>query len=180
MDLLAFSTFLLFTPLTVKFFNTENKFNLRETILKMLKDPLLISVIVTFLIKILNINVPEFISDIALYIGGSFFFLITLMVGITFKFPNLKNIYRVLSVYLFRLVAAVLLVLLVTKIIGSTKDVIVSALLLYLAQVSVMSPVIAKENKFDHELVSQLALFSIALQLILYPFAIFIIKQWIL
>lgn len=178
MDLLAFCIFLLFIPAGLKFLSRTEQ-DLKQGIKNAFKDPFLLSILFTFGLRIFNITIPVFLLDISSYIGGSFFFLITLLAGITFKLPDSKNISKVVAIYLFRLILAVSMVLALGVFIGADKKVLVSALLLYIAQVSLMAPVLANKNGFDDELATQLALFSITIQLVLYPVAIFIIQNWI-
>jgi len=153
----------------------ETKISVRQMILRFIKDPFLVSIVLTLAIALSGIKVPSFLVEISEFFTPSFFFLISLFIGMVLKVPDKSLLMRVLAIYIFRVVVIVCLITLFSVVFSLNKSEIQPFYLVFLAQYAVLAVAYAKEQELDYEFASQLVLFSMVAQLVIYPFVIYLL-----
>ncbi len=91
----------------------------------------------------------------------------------TLKIPDKKILLSLTKIYLSRVV---LIVFLVSVLFGLEKARVRPFYLVFLAQYSILAVIYSKEQDLDYEFASQLVLFSMTTQLVLYPVAIALLQ----
>ncbi|MFC1600509.1 AEC family transporter [Patescibacteria group bacterium] len=174
-DMLSFFVYLLLASFIASYFGKNTK-KAGSIFKSNLKDPFILTMLITVLINLLNVPVPKVFIQTSEFFSQSFFLMASLFVGLTLKLPNSKQILKLSQFYIFRLVIVIITVMLISITLPLSKEQTYPLYLTFFAQYTVLAVIFSKEQDLDHEFASQLVLFSMVAQLFLYPIAIILLK----
>lgn len=182
-DILQFILYLLIAPVIGVYlgskYGKKTKVNLKDMLLKIFKDPFLLTMLITLILTYSGLKIPSFLIDTSEYFAKSFFFLIALFVGMILVLPSLKDIYHVGILYISRLGIVAIFLYLFINIFSLNELQITSSILVFSAPFALITVVYSKEYGLDSEFATKLVLFSLVAQLVVYPVLITGIKQFI-
>ncbi|MEA3357159.1 MAG: hypothetical protein U9Q67_01885 [Patescibacteria group bacterium] len=175
-DLVSFLIFLTMGSIVAVYLGKKRDYKVKDLILDLLKDPFVLTILLTFTLTLTGVKVPGVITETAKFFSGSFLLLASLFVGMTLRFPDWKNFTRLVVIYIFRIGVVLGLVCVISRFFGLSNEESIPLYLIFLAQYSVLSVVFAKKQGLDHEFASQMVLFSTIIQLFLYPVLVGILQ----
>lgn len=175
-DILQFLLFLITGPIIASYlgakFGSAQKPKVKDILKSIFTDPFLITLFITFALTYIDVELPEKITDISGFFAGSFSLMMSLFVGTTVKLPNFKSLFKSGSMYVLRVAAMIGIVTGISFILTLTKGDSVPLYLAFFPQFSALSVVYAKDQNLDHEFASQMVLFSMLAQMVVYPVVI--------
>lgn len=179
-DIIQFLFFLIVGPIVAAILGAKygngKKVQIRSILGSIITDPLLIAMILTFAFTLFEVRIPDFVFETSDFFAESFFMLIAVFVGTVLKFPKRKMLLKVGAMYVLRVCLVILIILGLTFLLSLSEYETQPLYLAFFAQFSVLSVVYSKQQGLDDEFASQMVLFSMIVQLVLYPVAIWVMK----
>lgn len=177
LDMSMFLMIMILAPIVAAVFNHDDKFNLRKIGKSLITDPILISLVLAVIVRVLGINVPEpFIKSFE-YIGSSFSFLVAVFVALTLTLPSLQRVKLLLGLTLFRFISAIGIGFLIIVIVAPSEEMKIALLMTLFTSFSSFPLVYTDKYKLDSDLVAQASIFSRIFAFILIPILIAVIKS---
>jgi len=166
-------TFILFTlTLWIASFLSGSKLNLKQKSFykNLVVNPVMLAMLVGIVVNVLNIGVPDIVTETSEFIGAGFGFLVGFVVGVNFEIPtNIKIFLRVLSFYFVRLLLALAVSVVSIAILGITSQTKEAIFLILISPVAMITVVYAERHKLNSTLASQYVTISLFLCVVLLP-----------
>lgn len=175
-DVYLFMLYLVFASVVAANFSAYKNHGTNSGVSRYIKDPFLIAIITTVCINISGIRIPDHILDLTGFFSGPFFFLAAFLTGITFRFPKPEYFKKVFAVFTVRVVTLAGLAIAGFSLLHLSRTQMQPFILVFASQFSILAITYAREFGLDDEFASQLVVFSMAAQLVIYPFVILTAK----
>ena len=141
----------------------------QKVFVSLAKNPIILTLLGVFVVNYSGLSLPGFVLDTADYIGGAFSLFATFLLGLTLRMPDQSAMFNVFSIFAVRVAAVFLIVFGISFLFDVSEDNKVAMLLTFMAPFATLPVVYAEEQGTDSAIISQLALFSSIVVLILYP-----------
>lgn len=158
----------------------SSKLIFKDIIIKIVKDPIIISIIGTLIINQLDIIIPDKFITSTVFFSHSFIFLASLLVGMSISSFTFKGFGKSFLFFITRLLFALLISFFITQVFNISDIQTIALLLVISCPLTAMGVIYCNENKFDSNFGAQALITSSVVSAITYPIIIVLIKMFFL
>ncbi len=142
-------------------FTNKGKVSKKETVLSILKNPLILASVLGVIVAALGIDFPEFLDNSFKQLGGIATPLALIVLGGDFQISALKGRFATaLTVSLIKLIAVPAVMVPIAVAMGFRNEVLMSVVLAGASPVAVSSYIMSQQAGADHELAGQIVMIS--------------------
>lgn len=171
-DITLFVMIMILAPIIAALFDTKAKINLKNVGKNIVTDLVLVTVFITLVLRIINIQVPESILKTADYIGAPFSLLATIYLALSLKKPDLSRVKLILSFVIARFVISIVGALFIIAVLNPSSDLTKALILTFYSPISSFPLIYTYKHNLDSELVAQLNIVSVIIIFLTYPILI--------
>jgi len=168
----------LYNVLSLILFETlnDNKYDVKEILNKLFKNPILISTIIAFILKSINIHIPSMFYDTLSYMSRATTAISLIVLGASFKFSFTDHKKQLIMALIIKMIIIPALVLTIGVLIGFRNETLVALLALFASPVAISAYSFASGYDADLDLTSSIIIYSYLICIISLPIFISIVR----
>lgn len=155
---------------------SNNKYDVLNIVKKLIKNPILIATVIAFILKFINLGMPEMFYETLSYISKSTTGISLIVLGASFKFHRSDNIKLISIALLIKMFMIPGVILFVGALLGFKDHFLVSLLAIFAAPVAVSSYAYASAYDSELELTSSIIIYSYIVSVLSLPVFISIVR----
>lgn len=169
-DIVLFMMMVILGPLIGSFYSNKDEEKVfRKSMIQLLRDPVLLTVIFTLLINVLSIKVPQIFINLASFVSSSFFFLVIVYLSISLRLPDKKKLFELTEIFLLKYGLLVLASVLFFVIFPDNTALKQALILTIFTPFSAFALSFSQKYSMDEEVIAQLSVFSLLIFIFVYP-----------
>lgn len=169
-DIVLFMMMVILGPLIGSYYsNKDEEKALRKSLIQLIKDPVLLTVVFTLLINLLNLEVPQIFVNLATFVSSSFFFLVIVYLSISLRLPDKKKLFELMEIFSFKYGLLTLASIAYFVIFPDSKTLKQALILTIFTPFSAFALSFSQKYSLDEEIIAQLSVFSLLIFIFVYP-----------